>query len=489
MIEDPDVDVLDSSAAAPRSIRGGVVRTAGYVGGLALAIISAPLIIRHLGIADYGRYVTVLSVVTVATGVTEGGLVTLAIREYSTTGGAARLELMRTLLGLRLALSVAGVAVAVAFSAIAGYEDALVIGTLIAGAGFLATSVQLLAAVPLQASLRNGAVTLLELARQALTVAMIVAGTLAGAGVLAFLTVPLLAALPVLLATLWLIRGRFPLVPALHPDRWRPLLAATVPFAAVSVIAVIYFRVGIVTLSVISTEEETGYFATAFRVLEAFVGVPNVVVAAVFPILARAGHTDLERFRYAMERVLYVCIAGGAGLALSVALGSEFIVQVLAGDAGEPAVPILRTLSLALLASFLGSAAGYGLLSLRRQVAVVIAIGLGLVTNLCLILLLAPAHGAEGAAVAMTAGEGMIAISMMVMLGRSGPGSLPSLRGLLPVACGLAAGGAVALTGIHSALQAAIGGIVYAAVLAALGGIPRDLVQALSRRDAQPGRF
>ena len=49
-------ELIDTPEAGPAVIRGGVLRTASFVAGLALSTFSAPLIVRHLGEAEYGRY-------------------------------------------------------------------------------------------------------------------------------------------------------------------------------------------------------------------------------------------------------------------------------------------------------------------------------------------------------------------------------------------------------------------------------------------------
>ena len=45
-------DLLDTGAAGPAALRGSALRTGAYVGGILLSLVSAPLLIRHLGVAD-----------------------------------------------------------------------------------------------------------------------------------------------------------------------------------------------------------------------------------------------------------------------------------------------------------------------------------------------------------------------------------------------------------------------------------------------------
>lgn len=76
--------------------------SAGYAATVGLSLLSAPLLIRHLGIAEFGRYTTVISIVTIVYGLTDAGLVNVTLREWSTRAGYDRRSVIRSLLGLRL---------------------------------------------------------------------------------------------------------------------------------------------------------------------------------------------------------------------------------------------------------------------------------------------------------------------------------------------------------------------------------------------------
>ena len=76
-------DALDRPAAGGRALRGGTVRTVGYLVGMGLLAATAPLLVRHLGLVEFGRYVTILTIVTLAGGLTELGINQLALRELS----------------------------------------------------------------------------------------------------------------------------------------------------------------------------------------------------------------------------------------------------------------------------------------------------------------------------------------------------------------------------------------------------------------------
>ena len=139
---DPEaaVDVLDTARAGPLALRGSALRVGGYGGGMLLALISAPLLIRHLHQIGYGRYVTALSIATIAASLTEGGVNTIAVRDFASLKGSERDAAIANMFTIRLLLSVVGILATVGFAAAAGYGQAIVIGTAVAGVGLTGDS-------------------------------------------------------------------------------------------------------------------------------------------------------------------------------------------------------------------------------------------------------------------------------------------------------------------------------------------------------------
>jgi O-antigen/teichoic acid export membrane protein len=480
---EPEPDVLATPAAGPAALRGSALRTGAYLVGIALSLASAPLLVRHLGIAEFGRYITVASLMNLVTGVTEGGLTAIALREYATLEAQRRAEVMRSLLGVRLALSTAGVGVGIAFALIAGYDSPLVVGAIGAGFGVVLQAFQALLTVPLQAELRFGWTAMLDLLRQVVMVVLIVIGVAAGAGIVPFLWVSVPAGVLVLAVTVPLVRGRTPLRPGLRSrEVWWPLVRDTLPYTLAVALNVVYFRLTILIMSLIASDLETGYVGTSVRVVEILLVLPPVVIGAAYPILARAARDDPERYGYAMKRILDLGVIFGAWLAMNVVVGAELAIHVLAGPDGAPAVPVLRIQGLALLATSLGVAAGYGLLSLRRHGSLLLSNGVAIAVVVVLTLVLVPDSGAKGAALAALIAESVLTVVQVAAFLR---GRLSLGAGLLgaPVTLGAAGAGVLAwwLLGAPE-----VGGLVAANAIFVLGLLvtgrfPPEVADALRR--------
>jgi len=97
-------DLLDTREAGPAALRGSILRTGGYVLGILLSLISARVLIEHLGVSSFGRYTTVVALVTIVSGFTEAGLNSIVLREYSTLGEQQRREI-GSLAGVRPTIS------------------------------------------------------------------------------------------------------------------------------------------------------------------------------------------------------------------------------------------------------------------------------------------------------------------------------------------------------------------------------------------------
>jgi O-antigen/teichoic acid export membrane protein len=451
-------DVLDSKAAGGLVMRGGVVRALGYVAGTALSLLSFSLITRHLGVERFGDYQTALSVITVVSSITDAGMATLAVREYATLEGAARDRLMRNLLGARLGLTATGILVAVGFAIAAGFDGALVAGTALAGIGVGFNVVQSMLAVPLAAQLQLTTQTLLELGRQAVLVAMLVLCVLAGAGVLPLLAATIPAGLVGVAVTAWLVRGRIPLRPSLHADEWPRLVKLTVPVALTLATGSLYVYLAQVICDLVASERESGLFAASFRVFLVVGAVPGLAVSAAFPVLTRAARVDQT-------------------------VGARVAVDVVAGPGYADAIPVLQTQAWAVLASFVLATVAFALLSLRLHKEIAIANAFALATSATLTLLLAPAEGAMGAAIATVVAETVLLLATFGLLVRVRPDLRPRLLVVAKTALALVLGvAAAAFSGLPALPASVVAAVVYAIVVLGTRALPDELRELLPRR-------
>lgn len=480
MIVGPDpTDVLDTPAAGGRVIRGSALRTVAYVAGLGLTLVGAALMIRHLGVEDFGKYVVVTSLIGVVGGISEAGMSNIAVREYSIRAGEDRDRLMANLLGLRIAITLVGVAAAAAFALLAGYEMAMVAGTLLAGVALLLTMIQQTVSVPLSSSLSFGWVSALEFVRQLLLVVVVVGLVIAGADLLPFLAAPIPVALLVLVLSIALVRGVVPLVPAFRRSDWFAITRLTAAYSAATAVGAVYVYAAVIATSLVASEQESGYFGASFRIFLILLAVPSLLITTAFPVLARAARDDRERLDYVLQRLFDIAVIVGCWLAFVTVVGAPLAIDVLAGENFADSVPVLRIHGVAVAFACLALTFGFVLVSLHRHRVILLAAAAGLVLSVGLTLLLVPLLGAEGGAVGTLIVEAGIAGLYAWTLFVRGDFEL-DLGVPARVAAAVVPAAALTLVpGLGPALLVILGSAVFFGLLWALGGVPDEIFEAL----------
>jgi O-antigen/teichoic acid export membrane protein len=481
MSSDP-LELLDTPAAGGAVIRGGSLRVIGYVIGVAVSVASSALLLRHLSVADAGDYVTVLSLVTLAGGVTETGLAAIGVRELSTLPPALVQGFFRSLAGLRLVFIFVGILFALVFAVASGYSSTLVLGTLFAGIGFTLMVSQTTYLLPLMARLRLPAVTAVEVLRQIATAATIIVLVLAGAPLLPFWAATIPAGIIATVIAALLIRRWMSLLPAFDLTIWRPLLRRTLPYSLAAAVGLIYFRLAILIMSHVANGQQTGYYGASFRIIEVLFVIPQLIVGSTLPIFSRAARDDLGRLDYALGRTFEVCMLMGLAVGLSLITGATFIIGVIGGPKFAPAAIVLRIQGVALIATFMGAVLGYALLSLGRYRQVLMINVTVLVLSAVLTAVLASRYGAAGAASATTAVEIMYTGMLAVAVVRAGVRPQVSIA-VVPRATVSALLGALALVppDLPNVARPLLAVTIYCVGLLVLGAVPRELLNEFPR--------
>ncbi|MGO9901073.1 MAG: polysaccharide biosynthesis C-terminal domain-containing protein, partial [Solirubrobacteraceae bacterium] len=456
------------------------IRLVAFAVTVLLSVGSSALLFRHLKVVDSGYYATIMSLVTLCGGLTDAGLSAIGVRELATRDREGRRSLMRDLSGIRLALAALGVGAAVAFAAIVDYGSARVLGTAIAGVGMVLIVLQDTYAINLTARLQIGWLAVADVVRVAVLSLVIVVLVVADAGLLPFYAAGIPAALSVAVLTGRLVRRDVPLMPSFRPRAWRGLLRDTVAYSLATAVIAVYFRVAIILVSLISTGQQTGYFAVSSRVIDVLLSVPPLLVGVTFPIFARAARDDLARLSYAVGRVFDVLVIVGFGVALALSVGAPFIIVVVGGPLFHPAEAVLRIQGLALIASFIGSVWAYTLLSLHRHREILITSLTALLVSIVLVGTLASVDGARGAAIGTVISETTFVLMLTWATYRAG--MRPEIAwSALPRVVGAATLGAsvLAIPDLADVVRLALALVLYLGGLLLLRAVPMEILEQL----------
>jgi O-antigen/teichoic acid export membrane protein len=482
-VDEPPADVLDTGRAGGLVMRGAVLRLAGFGAGGLLTAASAILLTRHLGVVRFGQYATIVALATLVAQLTEGGLTSLATRDFALATSERKVKLIGDRLGLQLATTVVAIALCWVFALAAGYGSVRTWGALAAGLGLGLAMLQGTVAVPLVASLRLGATSALEFARQAILVGLTVALVLVGAGLLPLLAALIPSSLIALAATWVLARQEVRVRPAFHPRAWAALVRPAVVLSLSSGVATIYLFTAQILTSLSAGSVQTGLFAASLRVFAVIASIPGLMVVSALPLLARAARDDADRLEFALQGLFEVALIAGVGVGVILVVGAKPIIDVIGGHKYAGAAGPLRIEGAAVLGTCLTPVWSTGLLALHRHSAQLICNLISLAVVAGVTLGLAPVIGARGAAIATVAGEWTVAISLLIALMLTNRRLVPKALAVGPrVALAGGAAFAVMLVPIPAIAQLALATAVYAAMIGVLRALPRELLELVPAR-------
>ncbi|HEY0277806.1 MAG TPA: polysaccharide biosynthesis C-terminal domain-containing protein [Solirubrobacterales bacterium] len=470
-----DDDVLRSSGAGKKVIHGSALRLGANLANLVFALATATLLLRHLGVEESGRYVTVMSLVGIALAIVDQGLNVSASKDLTMAARAERLELLGNVVGQRLVVAAIAWLCLIGFALVAGYPHEMVFGTALAGAGIMLVAIGNSWLVPLTVDLRNAGIAVLEMIRAFVVLVGVALLVVAGAKLDAFLAVQILVGISVLIAVPVLV-GRAGVVrPRFDRVRQKGLMRTALPVAAALVLGQIYFRLVIVLMSLISNPKEIGYFGGSLRAMEALIALPILVASVALPVMATAAKENRARLRYVIEGLSEGAVIAGVLVILATIRAADPVMRAIGGKEFEPAGNVLRIQVIALLFIALYQIWTVALVALGRQRQLIFTNAMGLLAVAVFAAVLVPPLGAKGGAIASVSAD-MVLAGLIYWRLHLATGRVMVRAGFLAkVGVAAIAGGAALLLPIGDLPAAAVSGIVFIGVGFAVGMVPKEL--------------
>jgi O-antigen/teichoic acid export membrane protein len=469
-------EILASSMAGPTAVRGGAIRVGGFALGSLVGVVASAFLYRHLGRANTGNYGLVLALVALVGGVSDLGLSQLGIREMAVVPRAERATLARDLLGMRIVLSLTGLAGMLLFAGLT-YSRTIALGVAIAGGGLVLQTTQDNYSTMLQTDLRFAWVAAIDVLRQLATAVLIIVLVLLGAHLLAFVSVTVWAGIVCLAVAGALVRRHRSLLPRFDLQSARRLIRLVLPYSAATVAAAVYGREALVLISLLSSGSQLSYYTVSSRVIDVLASVPALLVGTALPIFARAARHDHARFEYAITRVFEVALIVGAGTAVALGVGAPLVIQIFGYSDFAPATGVLAIQGIGFGAGYVATLWGTALVSQGRYRSLVVLNIWGVVAVGAVVGALAPVDGARGAAIATSAVEVGMALISALLVCRQRDRPVRIGFAVMPKVA-LAAALAVApvfWTAAPDVVRLLLAGVIYAVVILLTRALPREV--------------
>jgi O-antigen/teichoic acid export membrane protein len=472
----------------PGSVAKRVAKNTAYLAladaaGKTMSFFYYLLAARRLGVEMYGVLSFAIAFTTMLGVLADLGLGTIATREIARDHLSAQPH-VDTALSLRLVASVVVVLLVNGLAVFLGYPGATVRAVFICSVAVMTNAISTLYYAVFQGFERMGMVTVSRAAQTVVLVGGAVLLAQLPASVASYAFVYAAAGLVSVMLAAIIAMPRL-VRPGLSLDvgSWWRSFRASAPVGLATVFTTFYYWMGTTLLSKMSGNSAVGNYSAAFRLATGLVFVGLAFSGAVYPLFSRLFVTDSDRLARVLERstkyMMWVTLPAAA-------FGTVFArpaVSLLYGGEYQGAWVVLRVVVWWGAFASLNSLFSNYLVSVRRARFVTFQTGLSLAVNLVLALLLIPAFGATGAAVALAASE-MVGLACLVTLllrspvrVRVRPFAISTLRVLL--ALGLAVAVAVVVSRWNISIGLASGITAYCVLLFSVGGVGRDDLHAL----------
>jgi O-antigen/teichoic acid export membrane protein len=268
------------------------------------------------------------------------------------------------------------------------------------------------------------------------------------------------AAVAVLVAEWWLRRLGVHRA-AITPAGWLPMVRAGVAIGLISLLITVLLRLDVTMLSFLADAATVGVYAVAFRLVEATQFLGWSMATAMLPWLARTEANLARGFALALKAVVSILLPVG----LTFVLFAHGLVDLVYGSAFESSVVPLQILGLMTVLYGVNALGSMSLIARYRPSTYAKLLVPVIAINVVLNLILIPAYGAEGAAIAALT-SGVLLAALALWQAHTVIGAINFAAALVGPLLAGAAMAAVALV-LHAPwpVEAVVAGLAYACVL------------------------
>ncbi|HKA93259.1 MAG TPA: flippase [Acidimicrobiia bacterium] len=413
---------------------------AGWTGTVVIA--------RQLSPSDWGGYSFIFGLLGIIGLVVDLQVGRIVLREVLDAGDDAG-RVVGSYTMLRLLIGLVAYIAAVAIVIAGGYEREIVLGTLVAGFGFLLIAPANGLAIWFEARiwLRPSAVATILGAITQLGFTLLVAMA-SGSNLVMFAAASTVGQLVVFG---WRVRAVFAyhlsVHPNLDPGRWWAWLREAIPLAIGFGLVTIYYKLDIVMLSKLDTLEAVGQYSIGYKFADLASYVPLALLTPLLALMVAAWPHDTQSLRSHFRQAFVLLFVAATALTVGFACIAQPAVELLYGTRYAPAVDAARYLVAGAAIQFFSYLCFTTLVSVGRNRPYALAGLAGVVINATLNFVLIPRYSFNGSAVATVITEVIVSGVLLTALTRT--------RGIVTIPVGVilrtALAGA-AMAGVYVAL-------------------------------------
>ena len=256
-----------------------------------------------------------------------------------------------------------------------------------------------------------------------------------GGTLVAFAWISMIEAMVValLMLSMLILNGPKPLYLIASFATAKKLLNDSWPLMLSNIAIMVYMKIDQIMLGQMVGDKAVGIYSAASRISEVWYFIPMAVVGSVFPALLEAKKKSQDLYYERLQRLYGLMVWMSLTVALPMTFLAKPLVNLLYGEAYIESGIVLAIHIWASVFVFLGVASSNWFIAENRQILSLQRTVVGMLINIVLNLLLIPAYGVVGAAVATVIAQISVGIAYDALQKETQPMFLMKLKAFNPL--------------------------------------------------------
>jgi len=387
-----------------------IIQVLGKILATVASVIIVIYLTRYLGPGGYGQYTTILAYLGLFVVLADFGLSIYIAREVPKKEESIE-KIVGNVLGLRLVLSIAALILASIIIIFMPYENIIKLGVWAASFSmfFALMNDPLMAIYQINLSMYKASYA--DVAGRFFTLILTIFFIKLKMGLIAILMAYNLGNLLNLTINIFWVQAHIKIDFKFEYSFWKKIFKEAIPLGLMVISGAIYFRLGIIILSLIKTSEEVGIFGAAYKIIEVLLTFPGMFIGLILPILSLNLKLNPSRFKSIFQKSFNLMIIWIMPIAVIGILMASQIISIIGGIQFQSAKIPLIILFVALIFSFINSPFGTVGVAMGKQKELAWRNIIIILFVSALNLILVPFFSYNGTAIAVLIGE----ISMLIL--------------------------------------------------------------------------
>lgn len=364
--------------------------------GLGLAVVA--VLTRYLGQSGFGKYTTIMAFLSIFSMAADLGL-TLVTAQMVSKPGIDQEKALNNLFGLRFFSALIFLALAPAVAVFLPYSVEVKIGIAITTLAFLFISLNQICVGLFQNKLRMDRVSIAEIIGRSVLVIGVFLVSFYNWGLLGAMVATVVANGFSFFFHYWFARRFFRIRIGMDWEWWKHILHKSWPLALTIVFNLLYLKGDVLVLSLVRPQAEVGIYGATYKVVDVLSMVPFIFAGIILPILTSNWvEKNYDYFKNIIQRAVDFMIILGVPLVVGAQFVSTQIMVLVAGEDFAASGQVLKVLSLACAAIFVGVMFTHVIVAIDKQKKIIGAYVFTSITSIIGYIIFIPKYSYMGAA-------------------------------------------------------------------------------------------